>query len=153
MKINSITRIDTAARFPQKAAAAGELARQARIVHHITPSGVGVHSTTTTIATTLTTTATDSAPEYQATVERFTLRSASADQSISEAEEAAAAAHLSPAPVEQGPAAGPVGDHLLHYFHAVETARLARFLASAKVARNARADKAVQLAQAYANHE
>ncbi|MNY41172.1 hypothetical protein D3C86_1759610 [compost metagenome] len=44
-------------------------------------------------------------------------------------------------------------DHLVQYFHAVEAARLVRLLASVKVARTVKADKSIQLAQAYANHE
>lgn len=151
MKIGNISRTQTPVRYVPQPAAASGLARQASIVHHITPS-VGVHSTSTTITTTVTLTATENIAQYQPTTERFRLRSLNADQALSE-EQAAATAGPAAEPAQQDPLGDQVIDHLVQYFHAVETARLARFLASVKVARNARADKAVQLAQAYANHE
>lgn len=151
MKIGNITRTQTVQRAPAPTASASEPSRQASIAHQITPL-VGMYRATTTITTTVTLTPTDSTAPYQPTTERFRLRSLGADQASNE-EDIPPTASLAPQAAPQEPLGDQVMDHLVQYFHAVETARLARFLASVKVARNARADKAVQLAQAYANHE
>jgi len=151
MKIGNITRTQTVQRAPASTASASEPSRQASIAHQITPL-VGMYRATTTITTTVTLTPTDSTAPYQPTTERFRLRSLGADQASNE-EDIPPTASLAPQAAPQDPLGDQVMDHLVQYFHAVETARLARFLASVKVARNARADKAVQLAQAYANHE
>lgn len=89
---------------------------------------------------------------YQPTTERFRLHSPGADQAVSQ-ETTATTEHLPPDAAQQDALDEQAMDHLLKYLHAEETAGLARFLASVKVARNASAGKAAQRAQAYANHE
>lgn len=151
---------------PQKPQAAGKSIQEnktlatpnhsQKITHHIELS---THqSLTATITTTVVVNPSSNTYLYRPTIECFPLRTQAVQPPLNTPERVLG--ENFPETLEESgnseketTTAPVLRDHLAQYFHAVETTRLAKFLQALETERMARDNKAIKVAQAYANYD